>query len=77
MTVWWLRISHFLAAISVKRSQIESSQCRSSVAPRITSVTRVPSAEKMCANSAATKPPPTITRCSGTSAIRMMVSLVW
>ena len=40
-------------------------------------VTRTPSAEKTCANSAATKPPPTITRCSGSSAIRMMVSLVW
>ena len=40
-------------------------------------VTRQPSAENTCANSAATKPPPTITRCSGTSAIRMMVSLVW
>ena len=28
-------------------------------------VTREPSAENTCANSAATKPPPTITRCSG------------
>ena len=45
--------------------------------PRIINVTRLPSAENTCANSQATKPPPTITRCSGTSAIRMIVSLVW
>ena len=46
-------------------------------APRITTVTRLPRAEKTWANSAAMNPPPTITRCSGNSAIRMIVSLVW
>ena len=40
-------------------------------------VIRTPNAEKTWANSAATNPPPTITRCSGSSGIRMMVSLVW
>ena len=57
--------SHFLAAMSVNRSQMSSSCARSSVEPRIMNVTRLPSAENTCANSAATKPPPTITRCSG------------
>ena len=33
--------------------------------------------ENTCANSAATNPPPMITRCSGSSARRMTVSLVW
>ena len=71
-----LRISHFLLAISVNRSQTVSSQWLSIVVPRSTIVTLVPSDEKMWANSAATKPPPTMTRCSGRSEIRMMVSLV-
>ncbi len=61
----------------VNRSQMVSSQWRSMQLPRITSVTRVPKAEKTCANSAATKPLPTITRCSGNAGSRMMVSLVW
>ena len=76
-TLRWLWISHFLDAMSVNRSHTVSSQCRSNVPPRMTSVTRVPSAEKVCANSAATKPPPTMIRCFGSSPIRMMVSLVW
>ena len=74
--VLWLRISHFLAAMSVNAHQIVSSWPRSSVLPRTTIVTRTPSAENTCANSAATNPPPTITRCSGNSGIRMIVSLV-
>ena len=62
--------------MSVNRSQIVSSQCDSMPPPRMTMVTRVPSAENTCANSAATNPPPMITRCSGSSGMRMMVSLV-
>ncbi len=75
-TLRCVRSSHLAAAMRVKRLQRVSSQCRSSEPPRITSVTRTPSAEKTWANSAATKPLPTITRCSGNSGIRMIVSLV-
>ena len=72
-----LRISHFLPAMSVNRSQMVSSQWVSIVVPRSTIVTREPSDENTCANSAATKPPPTMTMCSGSSEMRMMLSLVW
>ena len=65
VTSWWLRISHFLRAMSVKRMEMSSSWPRNSVLPRIISVTRLPSAEKTCANSHATNPPPTMIRCSG------------
>ena len=75
-TFSWVRRSHFSLARSVNGWQIDSSQWVSRPSPRTTIVTRTPSAEKTCANSAATNPPPTITRCSGSSAIRMTLSLV-
>ena len=75
-TLRLLRISHFLPAMSVNRSHTVSSQWESIVVPRNTIVTREPSDENTCANSAATNPPPTMTRCSGSSEIRMIVSLV-
>ncbi|COX94026.1 Uncharacterised protein [Mycobacterium tuberculosis] len=71
-----MRSSHLVDAMRVNRSQMVSSQCRSKQLPRITRVTRTPRAENTCANSAAMKPLPTITMCSGNSAIRMTVSLV-
>ena len=41
-TLRWVRSSHLLDAMRVNRSQMVSSQCRSSVPPRITRVTRTP-----------------------------------
>ncbi len=43
----------------------------------MTTVTCAPKAEKTCANSAETKPPPRMSTRSGRSSMRITVSLVW
>ena len=74
VTAWPRWTSQRSQASSVKRSATVSSWERSSSSLRPTTETREPKAENTCANSAAMYPEPRITRCSGTSSMRMIVS---
>ena len=76
---WWCRAGRPSArgASSVNRRETSASSARSSASERLTRVTSLPKEPKMCANSAATKPPPMIAIRPGRSSMRMIVSLVW
>ncbi len=76
-TVVSSRTSQRRWAISVNAAEISWSSARSNADERFAIVTREPNDPKTWANSAATKPPPTMRTRSGSSSSRITVSLVW